>query len=218
MPESTNAITHGGAALVLASASPRRRELLAFLGVAFEVEPADIDEAIASESPRALVTTLALEKALAVQARRTDAVVLGADTVVVLDGRVLGKPADEAQARGMLEALRGRTHEVHTGVALVAGARRLVRSVTTEVRMRAYTDLEIERYVQRPPSEGGPYDKAGAYALQDTTFAPVAEATGCVCSVIGLPLWTVHLALRDAGIEAAAPPLEPCATCVLAPG
>lgn len=208
--------------MVLASASPRRRELLALLGVPFEVVPADIDEGLEAESPRALVEALALAKARAVLGRLPAAqaagvVVVGADTVVALGARVLGKPGDEAEARATLAALRGRTHEVHTGVAVLAGPVRLVCSVTTEVRMRAYSEIEVSAYVaRRPPANGpydGPYDKAGAYALQDATFAPVAEARGCVCSVVGLPLWAVHDALGRAGVESAWPPLERCAAC-----
>ncbi len=202
-----------GAPLVLASASPRRRELLALLGVRFDVVAADIDEAIAAESPRALVETLARQKALAVATRLPSSLVLGADTVVVLDGHVLGKPGDPSEARAMLAALRGRSHEVSTGVALVRGEFSRVSSVTTAVWMRAYSDLEVDRYVARGPSDDGPYDKAGSYALQDATFAPVAEASGCVCSVIGLPLWTVRQALRGAGVETSVPPLARCAGC-----
>lgn len=180
---------------------------------------ADIDEERQAASPSALVETLALDKALAVAAQQpagADDAVLGADTVVALGTRILGKPADAEEAREMLGALRGRTHEVSTGVALVLGDTREVRSVTTEVRMRGYSDAEIDAYVARTAREDGPYDKAGAYALQDVTFAPVAESRGCVCSVIGLPLWTVHTALAGAGFAVSPPPLERCSGCPFA--
>ncbi len=211
----------GSLLLVLASASPRRRELLALLGVPFDVVAADIDEAAAGASPQALAQRLALEKALTVQARHPARAVLGADTVVALGARILGKPAGAAQARTMLEALRGRVHEVTSGVALVRRDQRLVTSVTTEVRMRDYSDAEIGAYVERQPPAVGPYDgpldKAGAYAIQDATFAPAAEARGCVCSVIGLPLWTAHGSLRACGLDPQPPPLERCRVCPLAP-
>lgn len=209
--------------LVLASASPRRRELLAALGVPFEVVPAAIEESRAEPDPTRLAEALALDKARAVAARLAKGpaheacAVLGADTVVALEGRVLGKPRDAEDARAMLAALRGRTHLVITGLALVLADRELVEAVRTEVRMRAYTDAEVDAYVRRTALEDGPYDKAGAYAIQDATFRPVAEAAGCVCSVIGLSLWRVHSMLRSAGVEAGAPGLERCLSCPLAP-
>ena len=207
--------------LVLASASPRRHELLAALGLPFEVAPADIDEMRADADPAHLAQHLALEKARTVAARLPAVVgqpwvVLGADTVVALNGRIMGKPRDAKDARTMLHTLRGRTHLVVTGLALLGEGREWVDSVRTDVRMRSYGQEEIEAYVARSALEDGPYDKAGAYAIQDTTFHPVAEARGCVCSVIGLSLWPVYSALRGAGIEAAAPALERCANCPLA--
>ncbi|MSP22844.1 MAG: septum formation protein Maf [Dehalococcoidia bacterium] len=204
--------------LILASGSPRRRELLAQLGVPFDVIPANIDETPVEADPARLAERLALEKARAVASklpRGDDAAVLGADTVVALDGRVLGKPRDAAEAREMLGALRGRTHEVITGLALVVSDRATIEAVRTEVRMREYTNTEIEAYVARAALEDGPYDKAGAYAIQDATFHPVAEAIGCVCSVIGLPLWRAHSMLHSTHIEAAAPTIERCASCPL---
>ncbi|MCC6236977.1 MAG: septum formation protein Maf [Dehalococcoidia bacterium] len=199
---------------MLASASPRRRELLALLGVPFEVVPADIDEARDAPSPSALVELLALEKARAVQALHPSDVVLGSDTVVVLEGRILGKPTDAEDARAMLAALRGRTHEVTTGLAVLSADRApLVTSVTTEVRMRTYSEAEVGAYVSRGWDADGPLDKAGAYAIQDAVFAPVEATTGCVCSVVGLPLWTVRRLLGEVGVEAGAPSLPRCAGC-----
>ena len=201
-------------ALVLASASPRRRELLALLGVPFEVAPADLDEALDAGSPTALVETLALEKGRAVQALRPSAVVVGSDTVVVLDGRVLGKPTDAEHARGMLSTLRGRTHEVTTGLSVLSPGRApLVTSVTTVVQMRTYSAAEVSAYVSRGRDADGPYDKAGSYAIQDAVFAPVEATVGCVCSVIGLPLWTARRLLGEVGVETEAPPLPRCAGC-----
>jgi septum formation protein len=205
---------------VLASGSPRRRELLNTLGVRFEVVPADIEETPRDPDPVHVAEGLALEKARAVASKLVDFdegyAVLAADTVVALDGVVLGKPRDVEEARAILHALRGRIHLVVTGVAMLRGHHCEVDSVSTEVRMRRYSDEEIDAYVARSVFEDGPYDKAGAYAIQDATFHPVAEAHGCVSSVIGLPLWRVRSMLQSAGIQAAPPALERCASCPLA--
>ena len=211
--------------LILASASPRRHDLLTALGVSVEVRPAAIDEAAPEQEPSRLAEGLALRKARAVAANGR--AVLGADTIVVSYGpygsdgsdgsdgsvcRVLGKPADAAEARVMLASLRSRTHEVITAVAVVAGNRVAADCVRTQVRMRAYSDAEIESYV----ASGSPLDKAGAYAIQDEQFHPVETADGCICSVIGLPLWTTRRLLRAAaGIETAEPGYERCAACPL---
>lgn len=199
--------------LLLASASPRRRELLAALGVAFEVRPADIDEsAPPGLDATALARRLAVEKAAAVPVSGP-AVVLGADTVVALDGTLLAKPRDAAEARAMLTALRGRTHRVVTGVAVRrSGADEPdSRSAVSEVSvtMRAYSDEEINSYVAR----GEPFDKAGGYGIQDAHFAPVARVEGCYCAVMGLGLWTTRRLLLAMGIEATAPALPRCAGC-----
>jgi len=197
--------------LVLASASPRRRELLAALGVSFEVDPAGVDESSAEAGPARLAETLALAKARAVAARRPADIVLGCDTVVALDGRLLGKPADAAEARAMLRALRGRAHEVVTGVAAVCAARGIeaVAHQRTVVVMRAYTDAECEAFIAR----GEPFDKAGGYAIQDVEFHPVERIDGCACGVMGLPLWTLRRLLARAGVEASPPTLDRCAGC-----
>lgn len=198
--------------LVLASASPRRRELLAALEVAFVVDAADVDESASEADPARLVEDLALRKARAVAPRHPGQRVLGADTVVVLDGRVLGKPATPAAATAMLEALRGRSHLVVTGVAVLDGPLAAADFVRSEVHMRAYEDAEVTRYVER----GEPFDKAGGYAIQDEDFRP-ARTEDCECSVIGLPLWTVRRLLRAAGgLPVAAPGLERCQRCPLA--
>ena len=196
--------------IVLASASPRRRELLAALGVAFEVDPADIDETSTEGDPIRLAETLALSKARTVAARRPGDVVIGSDTVVALDGRLLGKPAGAAEARTMLDALRGRAHEVVTGIAVVApGGLEAVAHGRTAVVMREYETAERDEFIAR----GEPFDKAGGYAIQDTAFHPVARIEGCACSVMGLPLWTLRRLLQDASAEAGTPALERCAEC-----
>lgn len=193
--------------IILASASPRRRELLRTLGISFRVAAADIDErALPGEGPAALVTRLAETKALTAARQgfvsphfrqdrgpsRPGPVVLAADTEVAWQGAVLGKPADTASARAMLTDLRGRPHRVLTGVALAQGGRIVWSSVVqTMVWMRAYADDEIKQYV----ASGRPLDKAGAYGIQDGGFRPVAQIEGCYTNVVGLPLCEVRRAL-----------------------
>jgi len=166
--------------------------------------------------PEIAARRLALEKAEAARLAGLDAAVLAADTVVALDGELLGKPRNAAEAWGMLTRLRGRTHSVATAVALLPRRERaaLVRHVVTLVTMRRYADEEIAASIAR----GDPFDKAGAYAIQDEVFAPVASYEGCYCNVVGLPLWPVIEMLRKAGIAASAavadlPPQ--CAACPL---
>jgi MAF protein len=205
-----------GPRILLASASPRRRELLATLGADFEVVAADVDESTDEVDPVRMAEGLALRKARAVAAAHRGAAdgiaILAADTIVVDGWRVLGKPADADDARATLAALCGREHEVVTGVAVVAGERVAADFARTTVRMRDYTEEEIAAYIAR----GEPFDKAGSYAIQDEAFHPVATTEGCVCSVVGLPLWTVRRLLRAAaGIDIAEPRLERCAVCPL---
>ena len=197
--------------LVLASASPRRRELLQALDTPFEVAPTDVDETSTEDDAERLVLDLALRKARAAcEDAPPDVVCLGADTVVVLDGRVRGKPVDAADARQTLRALRGRDHQVITGVAVVAATRHATAATSTAVTMRGYADSEIEEFIER----GVPFDKAGSYAIQDERFAPVSATDGCVCGVIGLPLWTVRgLLATVAGLRVATPRYERCASC-----
>ena len=185
--------------LVLASGSPRRYELIRSLGLDFEVRVPAVDERpVAGEDPRAYVRRLAREKALA--AAGVGEVVLGADTTVVLEGEVIGKPHGPGDARRMLSRLQGQTHTVMTGVALVrqgdAGPRVDVELSCSGVRMRPMTDAEISAYVDT----GEPLDKAGAYALQGVGSAFVAEVRGNPSNVIGLPLDLAVRMLRSAGI------------------
>jgi nucleoside triphosphate pyrophosphatase len=201
--------------LVLASGSPRRRELLADLGFDFEVVPSAVVESLPSAPPPgtvpALAVGLALAKARDVASRLAPAaVVLGADTVVVVDGRPLGKPASREDARRMLDLLAGRAHEVVTGVAVVAGDWVATEAVVTRVVMRAYAAGEIEAYV----ATAEPYDKAGAYAVQGEGARLVAQVDGCRTNVIGLPVTTTARLLRAAGVgpiraPAGAPPGPP---------
>lgn len=174
--------------LVLASGSPRRRELLASLGLTFVVDAADIDETeLAGEDPLSYVVRLARTKAEHVAARHEPGtIVIGADTTVELDGTILGKPSDPAHAASMLASLSGRTHHVHTGMAVVVSGvpDPWVGVSTTDVTFRALDATAIERYV----ATGEPLDKAGAYAIQGLGGSLVARVSGNVQNVVGLPL------------------------------
>lgn len=197
--------------LILASASPRRSELLATLDVPFEVIPAEIDETTSERDARRVAEGLALRKARAVAELHPEAVVLGFDTIVTIDGALLGKPQDDDDARRMLALLRGRTHQVVTGVAVITGPVAAADYVASDVTMREYRETEVEAWI----SSGQAADKAGSYASQDPTFAPVAQLEGCACSVIGLPLWTARRLLRLVEVESAEPSLGRCAGCPL---
>jgi septum formation protein len=185
--------------LVLASASPRRIELLARLGVEVTVRPADLDETpLTGEPPHELVARLALAKAAAVVAAdRHDEVVLAADTEVVQYGRPLGKPRDRADAVAMLTSLSGRTHEVVTGLAVQRGSIRRHDVVTTRVTFRALSEAEIAWYVATGETEG----KAGAYGLQGSAAALIERLDGSDTNVIGLPLAETVLLLREVGLD-----------------
>lgn len=187
--------------LVLASGSPRRRELLALLGLPFDVIPVDLDEsARPGESPRDLVRRLAIDKAGSVAASGVaDVVVLAADTTVELAGEILGKPVDADDARRMLRSLSARTHEVHTAVAVRCGARTEHDIVTTFVTMSPMTEASIDWYV----ATGEPLDKAGAYAIQGAGGAFVTAIEGSASNVVGLPLTTVVELLRRQGVGVA---------------
>ena len=208
------------ARLILASASPRRADLLARFGVPFDTQPVDIDEQFGRSSNTQIVARrLAREKAEAARLREAGALIIAADTIVSLDQEMLGKPQDADEAVMMLEALRGRTHEVVTAVAVLPAGQRaaLVRHPVTRVTMRRYTDTELDRAVAR----GDPFDKAGGYAIQDDLLRPVESYHGCYCNVVGLPLWSTIELLNRAGLDL--PRVRPqdllpqCARCPLAP-
>jgi septum formation protein len=203
--------------LVLASGSPRRAELLASLGVSFVVRPADVDETVGvGEDPADLVRRLAVAKAQAGLARapEADVVVLGADTVVVLDGEVLGKPTDPDDARRMLRALSGRTQSVLTGVAVAshrsivgegrsevafaAAAALAVEIEAAEVTFAELSDADIDGYL----ATGEPFDKAGSYGIQGEAGRFVTRLLGERDTVVGLPLVTTRRMLAAAGVPA----------------
>ena len=188
------------ATLYLASGSPRRRELLTQIAVPFLTQIAPIDEnALPGESPIAYVERLARGKAQAGLAALTDtadAVVLGADTAVVLDGRILGKPTDCADALATLSALSGRTHEVLTAVALVSRERQASRVVTSQVSFRVLSQAEIEAYW----ASGEPQDKAGCYGIQGLAAVFVSQLQGSYSAVVGLPLCETAALLAEFAI------------------
>jgi septum formation protein len=193
--------------LILASRSPRRQALLQRLGVDFEVVTADIDETQRDgEPPTDLVQRLAREKAQAVAMRRPGCAVLGADTIVVLDGDVLGKPADGGEAAAMLRRLRGRPHTVWSAVYACTGDQEAAALNQSQVWMRPYGDDEIAAYV----ASGDPLDKAGAYAIQHPGFVPVERIDGCFSGVMGFPLGDVAQVLWAIGVDA---PGEAGAAC-----
>lgn len=185
--------------LVLASNSPRRRQLLALAGWEFEINIAAVDESQRpNESPADYVLRLAETKARAIQAE-SEQIVLAADTTVVEGGDILGKPDNAVEAIAMLKRLRGHMHQVYTGVALLRLSDGLLQKelCITDVPMRDYSDEEIDTYVQT----GDPLDKAGAYAIQHPGFRPVAGLSGCYASVMGLPMCHVILMMRKINIQ-----------------
>lgn len=182
--------------LILASASPRRADLLRAAGIEFVVEPAEINEdPLPEEPPDQYVLRVARAKVDAVACRKSGGLVLAADTTVVLDGAILGKPADPGEARMMLQALAGRDHDVLTGVALRNGHREFSAVERTRVRFLPISAKEIERYIE----SGEPYDKAGGYAIQGLASRFIAELDGSYTNVVGLPVGRVCSLLREAG-------------------
>ncbi len=183
--------------IILASASPRRRELLGSLGLSFDIQPATGSENTPDTGDAAeAVRLIARGKARQIAALHPEALVIGADTVVELDGHILGKPADEAEACAMLRALSGRTHRVYTGVAVISGGEELDHTECTEVRFRPLTEREIAAYV----AGGEPMDKAGAYAAQGKAALFVEGIEGDYFNVVGLPLCALGRMLAHFGV------------------
>lgn len=191
--------------LVLASGSPRRRQVLEQLGLTFEVvpPPEDVERAWdGSEPPEVFAQGLAMAKAAAVAPRRPGMIVLAADTIVVLDGEVLGKPVDAAEAARMLRRLAGREHLVHTGMAMTAPDGAAASGVeSTEVAIRSLSGEEIEAYV----ATGEPLDKAGAYGIQGLGAALVEGVRGCYFNVMGFPVTRFRALLGELGYTYAWP-------------
>lgn len=184
--------------VILASSSPRRRELLALIGIPHEVRPADIDEAyLEGETPHAHAERLAREKALRVAESDPGAVTIGSDTIVVIGGQVLGKPRDRSHARAMLQQLSGTSHEVMTGVAVHYGSRTVSAVETVGVTFRALSDDEIDAYIDT----GEPMDKAGAYGIQGYGATIVSKVDGDYFAVMGLPLNRLVRQLESLGLR-----------------
>lgn len=182
------------AEIILASASPRRKELLSTAGLEFTVKVADVEEVIdENATPDEVVMSLALQKAQAVAQADPTATVIGADTVVVLDGEILGKPENEQNAIEMLTALSGRSHTVYTGVAIINGEKIKNFCEATQVEFFPLTEDEIRSYV----ATGEPTDKAGAYGIQGKGCVLVRKIDGDYFNVVGLPVSRVCRELRD---------------------
>lgn len=188
--------------LLLASASPRRQELIRLLGYRTIIRVPDVDEESVDHSDPAynVVETARLKAEAVAVAVRQDLAIIAADTTVALGHEMLNKPAGAGEARQMLQRLRGRTHQVHTGIVVLTLPERLTAAAvsTTDVTMRDYSDAEIDAYV----ASGDPLDKAGAYAIQNATFRPVARLAGCFTGVMGLSLCRLSQALQAAGVPA----------------
>ena len=188
----------GAASIVLASASPRRRELMEAIGLRFDITPADVNEdPLPGETPVEMVERLSRDKALKVAGSLSEGFVIGADSTVVHNGKSIGKPADDEKARAMLRRLRGTTHHVSTGltVADAATGRALTTSMTSEITLRDFTDDEIEASI----ATGTPRDKAGAYAVQDTALNPASSWEGCYHNIVGLPTCRLLQMLDELG-------------------
>lgn len=185
--------------VILASASPRRRELLALIFGDFRVLPSEFEESLVPSelAPADHVVYSASAKARDVAARAADSLVIGADTIVVVDGEILGKPADEADAARMLRALSGRTHEVYTGITVILGDTERTGVERTEVAFRELSDETISRYI----ASGEPMDKAGAYAIQGKGAVLIKCISGCYPNVVGLPLYRLSALLGEFGVE-----------------
>lgn len=185
--------------IILASASPRRKELLTQIGIRFEIIKAEGQEVIASDPPSDVVKGLSMQKAREVAGKCDASVVIGADTVVSIDGQILGKPKDEADAVRMLKLLRGRDHEVTTGVTVMIRGRRepIVFAETTKVHVFPMTDGQILDYIK----SGEPMDKAGAYGIQGLFAAYVSGIEGDYNNVVGLPVGRLYQETLAAGID-----------------
>ena len=195
--------------LVLASGSPRRRQLLSLLGLPFVIKAANVDETPwTDEPPTEMVLRVSQSKALALSDIRPDELVVAADTIVVREGQVLGKPRDAEDAGRMLRLLRGRPHWVYSGLSVwhPASRRMVCKLAESLVWMREYGDDEMTAYI----ASGDPLDKAGAYAIQHEGFHPVAHVDGCWLNVMGLPLCHLVRALAQFGVR---PPVQVPSAC-----
>lgn len=184
--------------LILASSSPRRKELLENLHLTFDISSSEVDESFAPElPPEEIVVGLAIRKAKVIANQHPDSFVIGADTIVVANGRILGKPADEAEAIDMLSMLSGKTHAVFTGVAILHGETEVHFFEKTEVTFWELTDTEIQAYIK----SGEPFDKAGGYGIQGFGSMLVKHISGDYFAVVGLPVSRTVRELQKAGYK-----------------
>ncbi|MCF6096590.1 Maf family protein [Thermovorax subterraneus] len=189
-----------GPRLILASASPRRKELLKQIGLDFEIMPSAIDETVPPGiAPAVAAVKLAENKALNVASRIEDGIVIAADTIVALGDRILGKPKDEEEARKMLESLSGRWHKVFTGIAVIDSSlsRKITDCEESRVKFKNLSSSEIENYIKT----GEPMDKAGAYGIQGKGALLVEKIEGCYYNIVGLPVFKLSLLLSNFGIR-----------------
>jgi len=185
--------------IILASASPRRKQLLKQIGLRFKVEPSNYEENIRSAlEPHELAQKISLQKAEVVASKHKDAIVIAADTFIVFGGQILGKPGTEKEARKMLKMISGKSHSVITGLSIIDTGKnkKLSKSVETKIHMRKLTPAEINAYVESKE----PLDKAGAYAIQGLGAVFVEKIEGDYFNVIGLPLSALTEALKEFGI------------------
>ena len=186
--------------IILASGSPRRKKILEQIGLKFSVEKSNYEEKrIADSPPSQIVEFLSLEKANLLAVKYEDAIIIGADTLVVLNGEILGKPKSEEDAREMLRKLRNKTHTVVTGFTVLdtKSGRAVTKHVETKVKFKDLSEMEISAYVET----GEPMDKAGGYGIQDKGGLFIEEIDGDYFNVVGLPLFAVSETLREFGID-----------------
>ena len=184
--------------IILASKSPRRKQLLSMMGLEFTVQTADIDETMdKSQTPEHEVAAVSARKAEKIAREHPDDIIISADTIVVIDGKILGKPKDEEDAANMLRLLSGRTHTVYTGLTVYANGESKTQVVGTEVTFRELSDAEIAAYIRT----GEPMDKAGSYGIQGYGSMFVSHLNGDYFCVMGLPVCTLGEMLREAGVE-----------------
>ena len=184
--------------IILASASPRRKELLSQIGVTFEIIKAEKEEHITSSIPTEVVKELSMQKAKEVAAKCDGSIIIGADTIVAMEGQILGKPKDRADAMRMLRLLQGKKHQVITGVTVLLGSTKTLSfAEVTDVSLYPMTDAQIERYI----ATGEPMDKAGAYGIQGRFAAYVRGIEGDYNNVVGLPIGRLYQEVLSAGID-----------------
>jgi septum formation protein len=184
--------------VVLASASPRRHELLQLLIEDFKIDSCEVDESpFAGETPACLVLRLAEAKARAIQQKQLGFIVVGADTIVVCDGRIMGKPGSKEEAREMLQQIRGKTHEVFTGLCVLSPTHCLKELARSEVTFNWMSESEINEYLE----SGEPFDKAGAYAIQGFASRYIQGIKGCYFNVVGLPIALLYNMLQRTGFS-----------------